>query len=105
EFMDILHLKTNAIVSNEHDDLIVVAIGASYLNLSLRACAGEFHSIRKKIDECQSQHCTVSIDLRQGANAPHNMAPLGLLLDSTDRFFDQLFQTDHSLLRLRTSYA
>src|SRR5215470_12192372 len=29
EFIDIFHLKTNAIVSNEHDDLIVFSISAS----------------------------------------------------------------------------
>ena len=35
EFIDILHLKTNAIVSNENDYLIFFSIGASYLNLRL----------------------------------------------------------------------
>src|SRR5215475_10184669 len=74
EFIDILHLKTNAIVSNEHDYLIFFSSGVPYLNLSLLAYAGEFNSIGNNINEHKLYHGTVSIDIGQGANVPNNIA-------------------------------
>ena len=50
EFIDILHIKTNAIISNENDYLMLFSISASYLNLRLWAWTCEFNSIGNKIN-------------------------------------------------------
>ena len=56
ELVDILHVETDAIVSNEHDDFIALALGGTDLNLGLRASARKLNGVGKKVHECDSQH-------------------------------------------------
>src|SRR6266550_3208270 len=70
QLIDVLHLETDSIVSNENDDLIFFSIGASDLNLGLLAFAREFNSVGNEINQGESQHRTVSIQIGQCPNSP-----------------------------------
>ena len=48
QFVDVLHIEANPIVSNEYHHPIVSFLRASYLNLGLRVRSGELYSIGKK---------------------------------------------------------
>jgi hypothetical protein len=51
QFVDVLHIEANPIVSNEYHHPIVSFLRTSYLNLGLRVRAGELYSIGDKIDK------------------------------------------------------
>jgi hypothetical protein len=56
QLMHVLHIKTDSIVSNEDDYLILSAVGATDLNLCFGARAREFNGVGEKIDQYKSQH-------------------------------------------------
>jgi hypothetical protein len=51
QFTYILHIKSDSVVSNEHDYLILFLVHASNFDLGLRARACEFYRVRNQIDE------------------------------------------------------
>src|ERR1700681_1285917 len=103
--MDILHVETDAVVANEHDDFLVCAIGGTDFNLGLRACAREFDRVREKVHKRKSQHGTISIHSRQCANSPDNIAPLRVLAYVAESFLQKLLQVDRCFLGLGASYS
>src|ERR1700686_4382253 len=72
QFIYILHIKTYSVVPNEHHYLISVSVGAPDFNFSLRARAREFDRIGKKVNQCEPQHRTISIEIGQCADFPDN---------------------------------
>ncbi len=105
QFTYILHIKSDSIVSNEHDYLILLLVHASYFDLGLRARAREFYCVRNQIDEREPEHGAVSIAGGQATNSPIDMAPLGVLPNFGQSFFHKLFQADHRLVGLSTAYS
>jgi hypothetical protein len=51
QLIHVLHIKAYSIVFNEYYQVIFIAVGASYLDFGLRACARKFDRIRKKINQ------------------------------------------------------
>jgi hypothetical protein len=51
QFIYILHIKAHSVVPNEYYQLISVSVGASDLDLGLRARARKFDRIGNKIDQ------------------------------------------------------
>jgi hypothetical protein len=81
QFVCILHLKTHSIVPNEYYELIFVSVGASDLDFCSQARACEFDGIRNKVDQHNSQHRTVSVEIGQCPDLPHNVASLCILMN------------------------
>jgi hypothetical protein len=54
QFVYVLHIKAHPVVPNEYDEVISVSLGASNLNLGLRAGARKFNRIGDKINQHQS---------------------------------------------------
>ena len=76
QLVGVFHVKTNAVVSNEEHGVGAVLVGASDVNVSLHACAGELYGIPNDIDESQSQHWAISVADRQRINLPDDATPL-----------------------------
>ena len=51
QFTYVLYIKSDSIVSNEHDDLILFLVRTSNFDFGRRACAREFYGVRNEIDE------------------------------------------------------
>src|SRR4029077_18210967 len=70
QFIQVLHIKAHSIVPNEYYQVIAVSVGAADLDFGLRARVREFNRIRDKVNQYQSKHRTVSIEIRQWADFP-----------------------------------
>src|SRR2546422_3988397 len=56
EFVHISHVESDAVVANEEHHFILAAIATSNFDFRLKARARVLQSIRKKIDQDQTQH-------------------------------------------------
>src|SRR5258706_10320667 len=105
QFVHVFHVKTHAIVSDEHHDLILISAYACHLDLGLPPSAREFDGVGKEIDQRKSQHRAVAMQTGQCADFPHDIAPVGL---PPDFFYDVIYDFPHAdqcVLRLGSSYS
>jgi hypothetical protein len=56
QLVGIPHVETDSVVPDEHDRLVFLSSGASYLDLRLRTCPGEFDGVGDEIDERKAKH-------------------------------------------------
>jgi hypothetical protein len=53
QFIHVLHIKADAIVPNEYDQVIAISVGAADLDFGLRARAREFNRVGDKVNQYQ----------------------------------------------------
>src|ERR1700728_1001677 len=97
QFVGILHIEANSIISNKHHDPIVLFLGATHLDLGLWTRAREFYSIGEKIDERELEHRTIAVQIGHRAELPGNISPPRLLGYFALNFLYQLFQVNRAL--------
>ena len=90
QFIYIFHIKADSIVADKHYYLILLVVRRSYFDLGLRTRPREFDGIRNQIDECKSEHGTISVAGGQLANSPNNITPFRFLRNFAKRFLHKL---------------
>src|SRR5260370_7553671 len=79
QFIHVFHIKAHPVVPNEYYQVIGVPVGAADLDFGLRARAGEFNRVGNKVDQYQSKHPTVSIEIRQSPDFPTHVSSFSAL--------------------------
>src|ERR1700753_269609 len=79
QLIDVLHVKTRAVVLHEHLEFFFTVIDPANLDFSGASHARKFDRIGNKVDNDQPQHGTVSVADRKRADLPDNVPPLGVL--------------------------
>src|SRR3954463_5087537 len=76
QFAGILHVKTNAVVSNVHQPFGGLFLGGNFDASGLFG-PGEFESVGNKVEECLAQQGGIAFYGRQWINGPLNVAAFG----------------------------
>src|SRR5580704_5608351 len=99
QFIHVFHIKAHPVVLNEYYQVIGFPVDTADLDFGLRARAREFNRVRDKVNQYQSKHRTVSIEIGHCADFPGDVASLCVVPNFGESFSYELRQAKQSLLR------